>query len=191
MSTSVRSSVASRWPAARRRRCRCRTFGGQQQLQRLADLAAVAFAHRGCTSAFLRSLSGYPWCKAPSWKERHPSGMSTTTGLGRPERAMWKAFLIVSARSRGSLTRKLCLTMGRVMPTVSHSWKASRPMDAVGTWTGDDHHRDAVHVGRGDAGDGIGHAGPDVTSATPTSPVARAYPSAACTAACSWRTSTC
>ncbi len=46
---------------------------------------------------------------------------------------MWKAFFMVIARSLGSLTRKLCLTIGRVMPTVSHSWKASRPMAAVGT----------------------------------------------------------
>ena len=55
-------------------------------------------------------------------------GMSTTTGPGRPVRAMWKAFFMVSASSRTSLTRKLCLTMGRVMPTVSHSWNASVPM---------------------------------------------------------------
>jgi hypothetical protein len=61
-------------------------------------------------------------------------GMSTTTGPGRPLRAMWKAFFITSASWRTSLTRKLCLTIGRVMPTVSHSWKASRPMAATGTW---------------------------------------------------------
>ena len=33
--------------------------------------------------------------------------------------------------------------------------------------------------------------GPDVASATPTRPDARAYPSAMCAAPCSWRTSTC
>ncbi|MNT11042.1 hypothetical protein D3C71_1826710 [compost metagenome] len=44
---------------------------------------------------------------------------------------MWKAFFIVIARSRTSFTRKLCLTMGRVIPTVSHSWKASEPMAVV------------------------------------------------------------
>ncbi len=60
-------------------------------------------------------------------------GMSTTTGPGRPLRAMWKAFFITSASWRTSLTRKLCLTIGRVMPTVSHSWKASRPMAWLGT----------------------------------------------------------
>ena len=57
-----------------------------------------------------------------------------STGPGRPVRAMWKAFLKVAARSRTSLTRKLCLTQGRVMPTASHSWKASSPMALVGTW---------------------------------------------------------
>ena len=32
------------------------------------------------------------------------------------------------------MTRKLCFTQGRVMPTVSHSWNASCPMAWVGTW---------------------------------------------------------
>ncbi len=63
---------------------------------------------------------------------------------------------MVSARSRTSLTRKLCLTQGRVMPTVSTSWKASLPITGVGTCPDRQHHRDGVHVGGGDAGDGIG-----------------------------------
>jgi hypothetical protein len=33
-----------------------------------------------------------------------------------------------------SLTSQLCLVQGRVMPTVSHSWKASEPISEVGTW---------------------------------------------------------
>jgi hypothetical protein len=60
--------------------------------------------------------------------------MSTTTGPGRPVAAMWNAFFIVEARSLTSFTSMLCFTIGRVMPTVSHSWKASRPMAWVGTW---------------------------------------------------------
>ncbi len=48
-------------------------------------------------------------------------GMSTSTGPGRPLRAMKNALAIVEASCRTSLTRKLCLTQGRVMPTVSHS----------------------------------------------------------------------
>ena len=47
---------------------------------------------------------------------------------------MWKAFFNTSAIWRTSLTRKLCLTTGRVMPTVSHSWKASSPIAGTGTW---------------------------------------------------------
>ena len=31
------------------------------------------------------------------------------------------------------MTRKLCFTQGRVIPTVSTSWKASWPMACVGT----------------------------------------------------------
>jgi hypothetical protein len=33
-----------------------------------------------------------------------------------------------------SLTSQLCLVQGRVMPTVSASWKASLPIMKVGTW---------------------------------------------------------
>ena len=35
--------------------------------------------------------------------------------------------------SSGSITSSLCLVTGRVMPTVSHSWKASVPMAGRGT----------------------------------------------------------
>ena len=71
-----------------------------------------------------------------------------------------------------SLTRKLCLTMGRVIPTVSHSWKASSPMAGVGTCPVmitigiESMYAVAMPV------TAFGHPGPDVTSATPTSPVA-------------------
>ncbi len=101
-------------------------------------------------------------------------GMSTTTGPGRPLRAMWKAFFITAPRSRTSLTRKLCLTIGRVMPTVSHSWKASRPIAAVGTWPV------TITIGMLSMYAvampvmALVTPGPEVTSATPTSPVARA-----------------
>jgi len=100
--------------------------------------------------------------------------MSTTTGPGRPVRAMWKAFRIVSASSRTSLTRKLCLTMGRVMPTVSHSWNASSPIAGVGTCPVmitigiESMYAVAMPV------TALVTPGPEVTSATPTSPVARA-----------------
>jgi hypothetical protein len=42
--------------------------------------------------------------------------------------------------------------MGIVMPTMSDSWNASVPMTPLRHLAGDDDERDAVHVGRGDAG---------------------------------------
>ena len=61
-------------------------------------------------------------------------GMSTSTGPGRPDVAMWKASWMARARSLTSRTSTLCLVAERVMPTVSHSWKASEPIRWVGTW---------------------------------------------------------
>ena len=62
-------------------------------------------------------------------------GMSTSTGPGRPLRAMWNASLhdardVVARRS----TSHECLTIGMVMPWMSASWKASVPIRWVGTW---------------------------------------------------------
>ena len=64
--------------------------------------------------------------------------------------------------------------MGRVMPTVSHSWKASSPIAGVGTWPEmitmgiESIYAVAMPV------TAFVNPGPEVTSATPTSPVARA-----------------
>jgi hypothetical protein len=60
--------------------------------------------------------------------------MSTSTGPGRPVEARWKASAIRCGISRASVTRKLCLVIGIVMPRMSASWKASVPIAAVGTW---------------------------------------------------------
>ena len=57
------------------------------------------------------------------------------------------------------MTRKLCFTHGRVMPTVSHSWNASWPIACGGHLAGDDDHRDRIHVRGGDAGHRVGDAG--------------------------------
>jgi hypothetical protein len=59
--------------------------------------------------------------------------MSTSTGPGRPVVAMWKASRMTRGMSWARVTSSLCLVTDRVMPTVSHSWKASVPMAAVGT----------------------------------------------------------
>ena len=66
------------------------------------------------------------------------------------------------------------MTIGRVMPTVSHSWKASRPIAGVGTWPVtitigiESMYAVAMPV------TALVTPGPDVTRATPTSPVALA-----------------
>ena len=60
--------------------------------------------------------------------------MSTSTGPGRPVVAMWNASRTTRGMSWAVITSSLCLVTERVMPTVSHSWKASVPMAAVGTW---------------------------------------------------------
>ena len=59
--------------------------------------------------------------------------MSTTTGPGRPLRAMWNASWIVRGISSGCWIMKLCLTIGIVIPIVSASWKPSVPSSAVFT----------------------------------------------------------
>ena len=65
-------------------------------------------------------------------------GMSTSTGPGRPVVAMWNASRIDHAGCPGpSVTSSLCLVTERVMPTVSHSWKASVPMAGVRHLAGD------------------------------------------------------
>jgi hypothetical protein len=87
---------------------------------------------------------------------------------------MKNAFLMVSARSSTRLTRKLCFTQGRVMPTVSTSWKASLPITGVGTWpvrmTIGIESMCAVAI----PVTALVAPGPEVTSTTPTLPVARA-----------------
>ncbi len=59
--------------------------------------------------------------------------MSTRTGPGRPVEAMWNACAITRGMSSALVTRKLCLVIGMVMPTMSASWKASVPIDFEAT----------------------------------------------------------
>ena len=47
---------------------------------------------------------------------------------------MWNAWRTTSGMSSASMTSSLCLVTDRVMPTVSHSWKASVPIAGVRTW---------------------------------------------------------
>ena len=114
--------------------------------------------------------------------------ISTKTGPGRPVLAMWKASVRRAGISRGSVTKKECLARGFEAPTTSASWKASVPIREAPTWpemttTGTESmfaSAIAVRV--------FVAPGPEVTIATPTLPLARAYPCAAWPAPCSWRT---
>ena len=93
--------------------------------------------------------------------------------------------------SSGSVTRKLCLVTGIVMPRMSASWKASVPIAAAPTWPvmatigTESMCASASGVTRFVA------PGPDVAMHTPTRPVAAANPCAAWPAPCSWRTRMC
>src|SRR5262245_45392316 len=115
-------------------------------------------------------------------------GMSSSTGPGRPVVAMWNASRTARGMSAASVTSSLCFVTERVMPTVSHSWNASVPIDGVPTCpvittTGIESmyasHRGVTMLVA---------AGPLVTIATPGRPVAWAKPSAMWPAPCSWRT---
>ena len=92
---------------------------------------------------------------------------------------------MVSANLLTSLTKKLCLTQGRVIPIMSTSWKASLPITGKDTWPEmitigiESMYAVAIPV------TALVAPGPEVTSTTPGFPVARAYPSAACVAPCS------
>ena len=66
--------------------------------------------------------------------DRASLAMSTSTGPGRPVLARWKALTMAAGMSSARVTRKLCLVIGKVMPRMSASWKASVPMKAELTW---------------------------------------------------------
>ncbi len=100
--------------------------------------------------------------------------MSTTTGPGRPVVATWKASWMMRARSLTSFTSQLCFVQGRVMPTVSHSWKASEPISVVGTWP-EMHTSGIESISASCSGvTALVAPGPEVTRRTPALPVERA-----------------
>ncbi len=98
--------------------------------------------------------------------------MSTSTGPGRPVRAMWNASWIAVGISRGSWIMIECLTIGIVMPVTSASWKPSVPSSSVRTWPvmntvgTESIIASAIGVTR------LVAPGPEVASATPTRPEA-------------------
>ena len=60
-------------------------------------------------------------------------GKSMSTGPGRPVVATWKAAATTRGMSSTSLINQLCLVMPMVTPVMSHSWKASVPIEPVAT----------------------------------------------------------
>ncbi len=61
-------------------------------------------------------------------------GKSTSTGPGRPVVATWNASRMMRGMSCASVTSQLCFVTGIVMPSVSHSWNASEPIELSATW---------------------------------------------------------
>ena len=151
----VRAVRPTHCPGSRRRRCRCT---GAWPCSSSCTALRIWPPWPLRTGLYERISTGSGYVEGRRLAARRPSGCRPPPGrAGRCARC-GRPSSCVSARSRTSLTRKLCLTIGRVMPTVSHSWNASRPIAGGRHLAGDDHHRDRVHVGGGDAGDGIGHA---------------------------------
>ena len=97
-----------------------------------------------------------------------------TTGPGRPVRAISNAVRIVASSFVGSVTRNTCLATEPMMLATGASWNASLPIAAVGTWP------QITTIGIESAMQSrtgvtvLVAPGPDVTTHTPTLPLARA-----------------
>src|SRR5687767_230267 len=100
--------------------------------------------------------------------------MSITTGPGRPVRAISNAVLTVASSFAGSVTRNTCFATEPMMLATGASWNASLPIAPVGTWP------QITTIGTESAIESrtgvtvLVAPGPDVTTQTPTLPVARA-----------------
>ena len=75
--------------------------------------------------------------------------------------------------------------IGRVTPVTSVSWKASVPMRALPTWPVTQTMGDESSIAVAIPVTMFVAPGPEVATATPTSPLARENPSAMCVAPCS------
>ena len=142
-----------------------RPAGAGHQPGRLADLLAVRVQGRAGSRAGPASAARRRW-SAPAAR---PWGCRPAPGRAGRCAARWNASASTRGISSAVCTRKLCLVIGRVMPWMSASWKASVPIDGRGHLAGDRHHRHRVHVRVGDRGDqvrraraGGGHADADL-----------------------------
>ena len=87
---------------------------------------------------------------------------------------MWNASTMMRGRSFTSRTKKLCFVIGRVMPQVSASWKASLPTAQVATWPVNATIGMPSMLAVARPVTMFVAPGPDVTMQTPGLPVARA-----------------
>ena len=129
------------------------TLGRQQQLQGLADLSAVALAHRVVAAHFNRL-----WVVKSTFLEgnilrnvhHHRAGTSGASDV--------KGFLERFSQVPHVLDQEVVLD-DRAGDANGVAFLEGVQTNRVrGHLTGDDDHRDAVHVGRRNAGDGIRHA---------------------------------
>ena len=72
--------------------------------------------------------------------------MSISTGPGRPEVASFTASWTMSGSISTSSTNQECLTIGIVIPVMSHSWNASVPRSFVRTWPVNANQRCRIHL---------------------------------------------
>ena len=107
-----------------------RPLGVQDQPDRLLDLLGVRPGHRAVAGQVQLGRAR----RTTSWPAARTSRRRPAPGPGRPVEAMWNASAIVRGISAGSVTRKLCLVTGIVMPRMSASWKASVPIELAPTW---------------------------------------------------------
>ena len=132
-----------------------RALGGQQQLQGLADLSAVAFAHRVVRAHFDglgvtgvgRLLEGNVFRDI----YHHRAGTASAGNV--------KSFFQRHRQVARIFDEEVVLDDGARDADGVALLECIQTDSRCGHLAGDDHHRDAVHVGGGNAGDGVGHAG--------------------------------
>ena len=108
-----------------------RALGLDDQPGRLAHLLGVRAGHRAVAGQVDASSGHANVGASPAarpWRcRRAPGRGGRCRRCGTPRRSR-------AGCRRRSVTRKLCLVIGIVMPRMSASWKASVPIAALGTW---------------------------------------------------------
>ena len=119
-------------------------------------------------------MGSWPWPAKVSAVFCTSLGTSTTTGPGRPLRAISNAVRKVASSTLASVTRNTCFAQAPMIVLTGASWNASLPMAATPTWP------QITTMGIESAIESrtgvtmLVAPGPEVTTATPTLPEARA-----------------